>query len=285
MLLPHRNDHISLFMPFVDIPVRLENPTWIIRQAAVYALAGEVGSDREVRAVVLACLKDQSGNVRRAVIKAFIAFDSAKDLAGTRWDDLTAWLLLEIDHRYYPGETEQGEQLRRRLGEIVGHHLPTDPALVKKLLAWLESPRASRRLGAVTALVHWSGGVPKEILPPILASLDDDRDLASYPARLEAASPLINRDPYSQTAVEVCLEALDYGTQPWEDLPESVEIRKQAALILGKLEPMRYEGRVYERLRQVMLTDQAASVRDAAYNVLVRLAQVRGELAGKAKAA
>jgi len=56
-------------------------------------------------------------------------------------------------------------------------------------------------------------------------------------------------------------------------------------MILGKLEPLRYEARVYERLRQVMFNDQEASVRDAAYNVLVRLAQVRGELEGKAKIA
>ena len=78
----------------------------------------------------------------------------------------------------------------------------------------------------------------------------------------------------------LCLEALDYGTQPWEYLPGSGAIRKQAALILGRLEPLHYDPRVYDRLLRVMYTDPDADVRDAAYNVLVRLAQLRDRQSG-----
>lgn len=74
----------------------------------------------------------------------------------------------------------------------------------------------------------------------------------------------------------VCVEALGYGTQPWEYLPGSREIRKQAALILGRLEPLNYDARAYDKLIQVMYHDEDPDVRDAAYDGLVRLAQVRG---------
>ena len=81
----------------------------------------------------------------------------------------------------------------------------------------------------------------------------------------------------SETAIAVCLEALDYGTQPWEYLPQSGEIRQQAALVLGKLEPIRYDDRVYQKLLSVMKKDSDARVRDAAYGALVRLARAREE--------
>ncbi len=155
--------------------------------------------------------------------------------------------------------------------------MQADPALQAQVLAWLESPRWSVRLGAAMALLHAPGGPFQDTLQRVLASLDDQRGLESYPARLEAASFLINRDPYSQGAVRACLEALDYGTQSWEYLPESGEVRRQAALILGGLEPLHYDEQVYTRLRQVLLADEDADVRDAAYNALVRLAGARGE--------
>lgn len=104
----------------------------------------------------------------------------------------------------------------------------------------------------------------------------ETRHVASVrPARLTAASYLINRDPYSKDAIEVCLGALDYGTQPWEFLPESRDVRKQAALILGKLEPLHYDQRVHDKLLEVMKQDEEAEVRDAAYGALVRLAGQR----------
>ena len=73
----------------------------------------------------------------------------------------------------------------------------------------------------------------------------------------------------------MCLEALDYGTQPWEDLPESRHVRKQAALVLGALEPLTSNRRAYSKLLHVMKHDDAAEVRDVAYQGLVRLALAR----------
>lgn len=67
-----------------------------------------------------------------------------------------------------------------------------------------------------------------------------------------------------------------------EFLTNSREVREQAALILGKLEPLEHNQRVYDRLLRVMKEDEGPEVRDAAYNALVRLAGVRDRQAAVA---
>ncbi len=128
---------------------------------------------------------------------------------------------------------------------------------------------------AVLTLIAWPRGPPPEIVERIFTALKDRRGLESYPAGLTAASFLINRNEDHGVSIDLCLEALEYGTQPWEGLPWAGEIRKQAALILGKLEPLEHNERVYNRLLRVMKEDENQDVRDAAYNALVRLAGVR----------
>jgi len=254
---------------------RLEDEAGSVRGAAVEALAGVVGSDTEVRAAVLARLADDVGSVRGAAAKALAAWEAA-DIVSTELSALALWLLADFDERYLSSEQKDDiEKTRMRLAALVGARLPQDGTLRDWVWGLLTDSRWSARLGAVLALLHWPGGPPREVIQRILAALDDERGLESYPARLTAASYLINRDPYSQMAVEVCLQALDYGTQPWEYLPRSGGIRQQAALVLGKLEPLHYDPHVYEKLRHVMCNDQDAGVRDAIYGALVRLAAVR----------
>lgn len=55
----------------------------------------------------------------------------------------------------------------------------------------------------------------------------------------------------------------------------SGEVRKQAALILGALEPVRYDQRVYDQLYKSMTGDENATVRDTAYAALVKLARAK----------
>ena len=113
----------------------------------------------------------------------------------------------------------------------------------------------------------------------VLAALEDPRGLEAYPAQLTAASFLINSGVAAE-AIEVCLEALDYGSRPWENLfHRRRAIREQAVLVLGKLEPIFYDARIYEKLIHVLRTDEASEVRDAAYGTLVRLARMRDQQA------
>ena len=73
----------------------------------------------------------------------------------------------------------------------------------------------------------------------------------------------------------VCLAALNYGTQPWEDRSNATRVRSKAATILAKLEPLHYDHRAYEALVQVKNHDDESRVRDAAYVALGRLALAR----------
>jgi hypothetical protein len=144
-----------------------------------------------------------------------------------------------------------------------------------EFLALLEAPRWSARAGAALTLLHGPDGPPDDVLDRVFQALEDRRGLEAYPAQLTAASFLINQNAHAQASIDLCLEALDYGTHTWEGLPQSHNIRQQAALVLGKLEPLVYEERVYGKLVQVMEEDQYFSVIDAAYGALVRLARVR----------
>jgi hypothetical protein len=140
----------------------------------------------------------------------------------------------------------------------------------------------SARLGAALTLLHWPESPPDDVLERIFKALEDRRGLDAYPAQLTAASFLVNQDEYAKAAIDLCLEALDYGTRTWEDLPSSLQVRQQAALVLGKLEPVCYDERVYEKLLQVMENDRYVDVRGAAYGALVRLARIRDGLADAA---
>lgn len=119
------------------------------------------------------------------------------------------------------------------------------------------------------------GGPPPEVLPKLYGLLDDMRGEESWPERLQVAELLINdRDrAISQHAVRVAVEALDYATQPWYYLPQTgPEVRKQAAMILGQLDPLYRDEAIFQRLARLMQEDADAKVRDAAYGALLRLA-------------
>ncbi len=150
--------------------------------------------------------------------------------------------------------------------------LPHDQFLMRTILNWLKSPRWQTRLGAIQTLLRYPDGPPKEILNAILETLNDNRALESYPARLTAASYLINREPYIQEAIQLGLEALEYGNLPWEYIRDSDNVRKQAALLLGSLDPIRFDQGIYDKLLQAMKTDQDSNVRHTLYSVLVKLA-------------
>jgi len=115
------------------------------------------------------------------------------------------------------------------------------------------------------------GGAPPELLPVLRGLLEDARGEENWPDRLEAAALLINdRDAsVSRQAIAVTLEGLEYATLPWYDLPRSgSEVRAQAALVLGTLEPDYRNDDIFARLTR-RLRDDNEDVRDAAYTTLL----------------
>jgi hypothetical protein len=236
-----------------------------------------VSRNETIKEAVLARLTDTEPGVRLAAVRAALkSLEEEKLPARTIESEVLPYLCLDADESEYVRGASHSEvmEIQERVASFFGPRLSMNAELLEWVLSKLEDARWSARLGAIMALVKWPGGPPKELVPRILESLEDTRGLESYPARLTAASYLINRDPYSKDAVEVCMNALDYGVEPWEILPKSREVRKQAAMILGKLEPLFFDQRVYDKLRAIMHGDEDADVHDAAYSALVRLAAV-----------
>ncbi len=70
----------------------------------------------------------------------------------------------------------------------------------------------------------------------LLGLLNDTRGEESWPERLQGCAIFLNdrnRD-LSRRASAIMLEALDYATQPWYDLPDTgPRVRQEAARLLG----------------------------------------------------
>jgi HEAT repeat protein len=113
------------------------------------------------------------------------------------------------------------------------------------------------------------------IVPTLRGLLDDMRGEESWLQRLQVAELLINdRDQtLSRRAIAVALEALDYATAPWYNMPRlGPQVRGQAARILGQLEPLYRDETIFARLTRILTEDESEEVRDAAYSALLRLA-------------
>jgi hypothetical protein len=226
----------------------------------------------QLRIAITAKLEDDDADVRLQVVEALLPLfpDAAIQ------QSLLPWLgiVLEPRHRQ-PDEDMDGSRTRRLLAEAFARVVPRNPDLLVSLSSMLDSPAWPARQGAAMALVAMPGGPPLQFRSRLLGLLDERRGEESWPERLQVAGLLINdRDrELSQHAIHVALEALDYATQPWYHLPRAGgEVRRQAATILGSLEPLYRDEAVFTRLARVLEEDENANVRDAAYGALLRLA-------------
>jgi len=297
-LAPLLPDHPDLRTPILQ---RLDDANWPTRQAAVTALAPLLPDHPDLRLTMLEFLShfveghlqtiDQFENIR-VVIGALTALWKA-----TGWSAIPLPLselslnMLSIDISEYAVRSrvgiridwndlnEQISSLQKEMARSLHQALAHDHSLRTRVFTLLNGPRMSQRFCAFRILLQPSADSPFTYLSKqqFDEALNDMRGLESYDARLAAASFLINRDTSSQGAIDVCLETLSYGTQWWEFLPESEQIRTKAATILSQLEALHYDERVYAALKTVMQQDALEEVRDAAYNALVRLARVRDE--------
>jgi HEAT repeat protein len=247
----------------------------VVATACHALIAG--GDDPSGRAALSIGMHHPSIRVRVATLEGLMARapESAASPDLVPW--LEGWNGFDYDKsgRFPAVVTMATTELRRRLAVCLAGHLGDSAGLCDRLRARLRDPRASSRLMAGLSLLAWPGGPPEEIVDELWAALDDWRCLESYPARLTAASYLLNREPHSEAAIALCLEALEYGTGPWEMLKESGAVRAQAALALGKLDPIHFEPKVFDRLRRLLAEDESEEVRNACYQTLLRLARLR----------
>jgi hypothetical protein len=249
------------------VRAKLDDQNGNVRRAAIDALAPLLVEQPELLEAVKAKLDDQNGDVRGAAVKALIPFINGQ--TPLRWS-LLPWLGYHFEE-YVPGH----QDIQRQLAITLAPLLQEDQELREQVVLLLESPSWPARQGATWALIGMPGGVPAELLDRLKYMLYDCRAEESWLNRLQAAKALLNhRDPHvCERAVAVAIEALDYATQPWYNLPRSgPDVRRQAALILGNLDPLYFDTVVFKRLQRVMEEDADADVRDAAYQALLRLA-------------
>ncbi len=172
-------------------------------------------------------------------------------------------------------ETHRDQEIRRLLANAYTSFLLDDTELLAQVVEMLDSPAWPARQGAGWALIAMPGGPPEHLMPKLLNLINDTRGEESWPERLQVAELFINhRDPaLSQRAIAVTVEALDFATQPWYYMPIlGQRVRKQAAQILGNLEPIYRDEQIFQRLARVLEEDEDEEVRDAAYGALLRLA-------------
>jgi HEAT repeat protein len=238
-----------------------------VRRAAVQALASLVGSEPAVRQTIISKLDDEEYDVRQAAVQALAGLVSRDDDIAQR---LLPWLGTVAEQW-----TESAPATRRLLAKTYAPLLAHNSVLLDWVASMLTSFSWEARQGAAWTLMALPDGPPPHLHRALLGLLDDLHTEASWPERLQVCEILINARDHalSTRAITLAIEALDYATQPWYGLPETgASVRQQAARILGQLEPVYRDDRVFGRLAHVLDEDEDEDVRDAAYQALLRLA-------------
>jgi hypothetical protein len=250
----------------------LEDPEGDVRQAAVRALRGVVASDEPIRQAILTKLADPVWSVRHVAVRTLIPLVASDNGIKQR---LLSWLGVIDEESSRSGIRETAQDTQRLLAETYAPLLATDPKLLDQVMTMLTSPAWPVRQGAARTLIAMPDGPPPHVLPTLRGLLDDMRGEESWPQRLQVAELLINdRDQnLSRHAMDVALEALDYATSTWYNMPLlGQQVRGQAARILGQLEPLYRDEAIFARLTRILTEDTSKEVRDAAYGALLRLA-------------
>ena len=254
----------------------MDDPWFRISVLAIESLSIFVDSDEQIRDAIINKFNSRHWIIRAAAMESLLHWSKLPE--SNLWNLVVNWLRADFKNSNTNRDMDHGkwESKISLLAKTVGNNLPEDKRLQERLIGWLKEPSFSVRLGAVRAFSSWPGNLPEQFIPLIIEAIKDKRGLESYPARLKAASFLINNlnPTFSQNAIEVCLEALTYGTNSWDNLEDSWKIRKEAILILSKLEPTYYDERIYSSLLNV-LHDNDAEVCNAAYLALVKLAEAK----------
>jgi len=106
----------------------------------------------------------------------------------------------------------------------------------------------------------------------LVAALDDLRGYDSWPARLAAADLFLNEWQFTREALRVILEAQDYGVNPPIFSRGAPGVRRQAAMILGKLKAIDQYPEVTDRIRHLLETEDDSDVLDSLLSALQSLA-------------
>ncbi|MFO7663902.1 MAG: HEAT repeat domain-containing protein, partial [Chloroflexota bacterium] len=255
-----------------------EDENSYVRGAAAEALAGVVVIDEDTRFRLLNLLADKDWKVRitcASILMQVLVNNRQLQLELIRW----IGGIDSVDSYRTPGSLSEGQfsgarKLRHSLAKVFGPFLAENVDVLASVLQALTSESWAARQGAIWTLAAMPDNVPDELIPKIEAALEDDRGEESWMTRITIARGLMNyldRDIEVQ-AVNVLINALDYGTEPWYEEEVSQSVRERAIEYLSELDPIYQNEALLERLQQVLDKDRSPEVRDAAYRALLKLA-------------
>ncbi len=246
----------------------LEDGNEDVRCAAIRALAPLLAEQPPLREAVTAMLGAQPTNVRGEAIASLSPLVSLPAVRGQlmpalRMDNRRVWRL----GSWHPLQL---------LVQAWGQWIADEPAQLTEVVEMLGSEDSRLRQSGAEILLAAGKDAVAQAVPQLLAAMNDHRGLDSWPARITAAELLINDLHFSRQAIDTLLPALEYGAHPLVIVPNAVEIRKSAALALGKLKAEEYRPEIARKLEELLETERNPQVLSALFNALHSLASAPG---------
>jgi hypothetical protein len=222
----------------------------------------------DLQPAILAKLEDPDYNVRQAAVAALYPLVAA--------DDHIYRLIIFAIYNERGGfeslNPREFNEVRQRSLAALGSMVAIDTARRHTVITLLRAEDWPLRKTAVEILAAAGHAALREAQTELLATLDDERGLCSWPARITATELLLNDDRYSGLAIDTILPALEYGIEDVFPTREAAAVRKQAALALGKLKVAYRQPRVVEKVVALLAAEQDPQVLDGLYDTLTSLA-------------
>ena len=244
---------------------KLDDQHYNVRSAAITALAPLLAEQIPLRDAVVQKLDDQNYSVRSAAITALAPCISSAN----------------VRRRLEPAlRTDDGEFLRRNsyysfprriLVQAWARWVSIERQQLPEVIKMLSSEDSRLRQSAAEILLAVGKDAVAQAASQLLIAMDDFRGYDSWPARIAAAELLINDVHYSRSAIDTLLPALEYGAHPLILVPNAAEIRKSAALALGKLKADECRPHVAEKLKSLLETESDRQVLNGLYSALLSL--------------
>jgi HEAT repeat protein len=249
---------------------KLDDESYHVRSAAIGALEPRLAEHAALREAVVRKLDDESYYVRSAAIDALGPFVADSKIRGLLKP------ALQIDDQEI---SRRGLSLtfpRQALVGAWGRWLADEPTSFAEVCEMLVSEDSRLRQSGAEILSAAGKEAVSEAVPQLLQAADDRRGLDSWPARIAAAELLINDWRYSRDAIDTLMPALEYGAHPLVIVPDAAEIRKSAALALGKLKADEYRPEVAKRLEELLESERDPQVLNGLFSALHSLASAPG---------
>lgn len=269
---------ISVLTPFVDEDSRLitkmiaclSDPNKAVKAAAIKAMAPVLARKEEpdLYAYVVYCLDDTDVYVRLAAVEALVT-NVADD---PRLAERLLPVIASIHNPDAVMNMQRRQQFAQQIVLYLGSCVRTNMQLRQAIIGHLNDLDWRMRAAAAQVLAAAGDEIVLAAKPSLLSALHDHRGYDVWPSHIAAAELLLNHHNYSDPAIDKLLPALHYGINAILPIRGAGEIRRSAALALGKLKAVYRRGDVIEQIELLLASERDTTVLDALFHALTSLA-------------